>query len=77
MSNSATAPTVGLDIGGTKVLGVLLDADGQVVGEERRLYCRGRLFRHHVLRRGRGGPADQRHEHQTNESRSVQTVKQR
>jgi len=37
MSNSATAPTVGLDIGGTKVLGVLLDADGRVVGEERRL----------------------------------------
>ena len=37
MSNRATAPTVGLDIGGTKVLGVLLDADGRVVGEERRL----------------------------------------
>jgi len=37
MSNSATSPTVGLDIGGTKVLGVLLDADGEVIGEQRRL----------------------------------------
>lgn len=32
-----TVPTVGLDIGGTKVLGVLLDADGRVLQEERRL----------------------------------------
>ncbi len=30
-------PTVGLDIGGTKVLGVLLDADGNVVKEQRQL----------------------------------------
>ncbi|MGO9876924.1 MAG: ROK family protein [Acidimicrobiia bacterium] len=30
-------PTVGLDIGGTKVLGVLLDADGNVVREQRQL----------------------------------------
>ena len=30
-------PTVGLDIGGTKVLGVLLDADGEVLREQRRL----------------------------------------
>lgn len=41
MSSSTAAPesatTVGLDIGGTKVLGVLLDADGRVVGEQRRL----------------------------------------
>jgi glucokinase len=37
MSNSATAPTVGLDIGGTKVLGVLLDPSGRVIGERRRL----------------------------------------
>ena len=44
MSNSATAPvpprpgsTVGLDIGGTKVLGVLLDAEGRVLQEQRRL----------------------------------------
>src|SRR5260221_4476787 len=37
MSNSATAPTVGLDIGGTKVLGVLLDATGEVIAEQRRL----------------------------------------
>src|SRR4051812_819507 len=37
MSNSATAPTVGLDIGGTKVLGVLLDANGDVIDERRRL----------------------------------------
>jgi glucokinase len=29
-------PTVGLDIGGTKVLGVLLDAEGKVLREERR-----------------------------------------
>jgi glucokinase len=34
---TATTPTVGLDIGGTKVLGVLLDADGDVLREERRL----------------------------------------
>jgi glucokinase len=32
-----TVPTVGLDIGGTKVLGVLLDADGNVLREQRRL----------------------------------------
>jgi len=32
-----TVPTVGLVIGGTKVLGVLLDADGRVLREERRL----------------------------------------
>ena len=40
MSSSGTAsavPTVGLDIGGTKVLGVLLDAQGQVQNEQRRL----------------------------------------
>ena len=40
MSNSETTPagsTVGLDIGGTKVLGVLLDADGGVLREQRRL----------------------------------------
>jgi glucokinase len=30
------APTIGLDIGGTKVLGVLLDASGQVLSEQRR-----------------------------------------
>src|SRR6476620_4417550 len=37
MSNSATKPTVGLDIGGTKVLGVLLDEHGTALGERRRL----------------------------------------
>jgi glucokinase len=40
MSSSATpsaVPTVGLDIGGTKVLGVLLDAQGTVLKEQRRL----------------------------------------
>ena len=40
MSSSATpsaVPTVGLDIGGTKVLGVLLDARGTVLKEQRRL----------------------------------------
>jgi glucokinase len=37
MSSSDAGTTVGLDIGGTKVLGVLLDADGTVLGEERRL----------------------------------------
>jgi glucokinase len=40
MSSSDTAravPTVGLDIGGTKVLGVLLDADGKVLREQRQL----------------------------------------
>ena len=40
MSSSKPSPavgTVGLDIGGTKVLGVLLDAHGRVVREERRL----------------------------------------
>ena len=38
MSNSdADVPTVGLDIGGTKVLGVLLDATGEVIDERRRL----------------------------------------
>ena len=40
MSSSATpsaVPTVGLDIGGTKVLGVLLDAQGTVLQEQRRL----------------------------------------
>ena len=40
MSSSDTAsavPTVGLDIGGTKVLGVLLDARGEVLKEQRRL----------------------------------------
>jgi glucokinase len=39
MSSSAPvpAPTVGLDIGGTKVLGVLLDHEGTVLREERRL----------------------------------------
>src|SRR5690242_11536093 len=37
-SGSASAvPTVGLDIGGTKVLGVLLDARGEVLKEQRRL----------------------------------------
>jgi glucokinase len=36
-NNSNTEPTVGLDIGGTKVLGVLLDAAGNVLGEERQL----------------------------------------
>jgi glucokinase len=33
---TATTPTVGLDIGGTKVLGVLLGHDGTVLREERR-----------------------------------------
>jgi glucokinase len=33
---TATTPTVGLDIGGTKVLGVLLDHAGEVLREERR-----------------------------------------
>src|SRR5579862_4402563 len=37
MSSSSATPTVGLDIGGTKVLGVLLDADGNVVREQRQL----------------------------------------
>ena len=37
MSNSAIKPTVGLDIGGTKVLGVLLDEHGKALGEQRRL----------------------------------------
>jgi len=39
MSSNATTPasTVGLDIGGTKVLGVLLDASGAVIDEERKL----------------------------------------
>jgi glucokinase len=37
MSTSATAQTVGLDIGGTKVLGVLLDSEGTVVAERRQL----------------------------------------
>jgi glucokinase len=37
MSTSATPRTVGLDIGGTKVLGVLLDANGAVVDERRQL----------------------------------------
>ena len=40
MSSNDTAravPTVGLDIGGTKVLGVLLDADGNVLREQRQL----------------------------------------
>jgi glucokinase len=39
MSSNATTPasTVGLDIGGTKVLGVLLDASGTVIDEERKL----------------------------------------
>jgi len=37
MSTSATAQTVGLDIGGTKVLGVLLDASGNVIAERRQL----------------------------------------
>ncbi|HTD50925.1 MAG TPA: ROK family protein [Acidimicrobiia bacterium] len=38
-TNNTTGPrpTVGLDIGGTKVLGVLLDADGNVLREERQL----------------------------------------
>ncbi len=36
-SSNTTEPTVGLDIGGTKVLGVLLDPDGNVLSEERRL----------------------------------------
>jgi glucokinase len=35
--SSAAVPTVGLDIGGTKVLGVLLDAQGTVLKEQRRL----------------------------------------
>jgi glucokinase len=34
---TATTPTVGLDIGGTKVLGVLLDHKGNVLRERRRL----------------------------------------
>jgi len=33
----SAVPTVGLDIGGTKVLGVLLDAQGTVLKEQRRL----------------------------------------
>jgi glucokinase len=36
-SGSATTPTVGLDIGGTKMLGVLLDHEGNVLREQRRL----------------------------------------
>src|ERR1700712_2935410 len=35
--STPTVPTVGLDIGGTKVLGVLLDADGTLLKEEPRL----------------------------------------
>jgi glucokinase len=35
--SSVAVPTVGLDIGGTKVLGVLLDAQGTVLKEQRRL----------------------------------------
>jgi glucokinase len=35
-NGTVTPPTVGLDIGGTKVLGVLLDHDGRVLREERR-----------------------------------------
>ena len=34
---ASAVPTVGLDIGGTKVLGVLLDAQGTVLKEQRRL----------------------------------------
>ena len=34
---TATTPTVGLDIGSTKVLGVLLDHEGNVLREQRRL----------------------------------------
>jgi len=36
-SGPAAVPTVGLDIGGTKVLGVLLDARGTVLKEQRRV----------------------------------------
>jgi glucokinase len=36
-SGPAAVPTVGLDIGGTKVLGVLLDAQGTVLKEQRRV----------------------------------------
>jgi glucokinase len=36
MSTSADTATIGLDIGGTKVLGVVLDADGRILREERR-----------------------------------------
>jgi glucokinase len=36
MSTSPDRTTIGLDIGGTKVLGVVLDASGTVVREERR-----------------------------------------
>lgn len=35
MSASAAGPTIGLDIGGTKVLGVVLAADGSVLHEHR------------------------------------------
>ena len=36
-SRESPLPTVGLDIGGTKVLGVLLDAGGAILAEQRRL----------------------------------------
>jgi len=36
-SSESASPTLGLDIGGTKVLGVLLDAHGEVLKEQRRL----------------------------------------
>jgi glucokinase len=36
-SGPAAVPTVGLDIGGTKVLGVLLDAQGTLLKEQRRV----------------------------------------
>jgi glucokinase len=36
-STASAVPTVGLDIGGTKVLGVLLDAHGEVLKQQRRL----------------------------------------
>jgi glucokinase len=35
-STSGTMPTVGIDVGGTKILGVVLDQAGQVRAEERR-----------------------------------------
>jgi glucokinase len=36
MSTSADQPTIGLDIGGTKVLGVVVDRGGSIIREERR-----------------------------------------
>lgn len=39
--SAAAAPTIGLDVGGTKVLGVAVDGDGSVVAEHREPTPRG------------------------------------